>query len=117
MLLNFTVDAGHQLRLIQNIKTIKNGFVLGKVVGKNLIVKHLLPANFTEDTIDESYLNLYKQRRRWLLGVFFNSSEPFFNHWFIEDIILKIESHNHLGIYVYTAKGQLKLMNDSIPSG
>jgi hypothetical protein len=91
MEINVTPEANRQLKLIQDMDTIKNGFVLGRMMGKHLIVEDFFPANFDKKTVDTCYLGAFLKMGEKLVGVFFNNHEPFDSEWFLEDVIFKIK--------------------------
>ena len=94
MEINFTPEAERQLDVIRDVDTIKNGFVMGQLIGKHCIIEGFFPANFNEKNIRDLYYKLFAKVGEKLMGVFFNSMEPFLNDWFLEDVIIKINSHN-----------------------
>ena len=108
VILNYTVEAHHQIQLVRQLITIKNGFILGTKIGKHLIIKQMMPANFNKDTLSESYLHVFNQQGIGLLGVFFNYSKPFFDDWLIEDIIFIIDHNKELRLFTYDQDKEFK---------
>ena len=94
MEINFTPEAKQQLDVMRDLDTIKNGFVMGQIIGKHYIIEGFFPANFSEKNIHDLYSRFFTKVGEKLMGVFFNNREPFFNDWFLEDVIIKINSQN-----------------------
>jgi hypothetical protein len=104
MEINVTPEARQQLELIQEMDSIKNGFVLGRMMGKHMIVERFFPANFTKKNIDAGYRGAFLKMGEKLVGVFFTNDEPFVSQWFLEDVIFKIKSrHFEYEIYENSA--------------
>ncbi|MCP4147236.1 MAG: hypothetical protein GY757_05750 [bacterium] len=101
MKINLTSEALLQLSVISEdcVGTVDNGFILGSVMGKQIIIQQLFPINFNEATIDKIYPGIIDKMGERLLGVFFNNQPPFESEWFSEDIILKIDKNDRYEVY------------------
>lgn len=115
MKIRLTPTAITQLGVINATTSNETGFIIGQDIGKFRIIEYLLPVNFNETTINEIYAKVYNETGGKLIGVFFNQCEPFFSDWFIEDIVMKIESpqpefylYNENKKYVRLADVELK---------
>ena len=95
-----------QFELILETGANETGFLIGQDIGKFKVIESLLPINFTEETIDEIYSKMYSKIGEKLVGVFFKDREPFFNEWFIEDIIMKVIDPQP-GYYMYEEGNRL----------
>lgn len=89
--IQLTPEAENRLEMIRRMDTVANGFVLGRMIGKHLVVEQFFPANFDEDTVDAVYRIVFERVGERLAGVFFNNREPFFNEWFLEDVMIHID--------------------------
>jgi len=94
MEINYTPEAKRQLDVMRDVDTIKNGFVMGQIIGKHYIVEGFFPANFKKKNIHDVYHRFFTKVGEKLMGVFFNNMEPFLSDWFLEDVIIKINSKN-----------------------
>ena len=92
MKIDLTPEAQTQAELIRDMDTVENGFLIGTVMGKHIIIKELFPVNFNEETIDDVYRKMVDTHGDALMGVFFNNREPFLNDWFLEDVIMTIDA-------------------------
>lgn len=92
MKIDLTPDAQTQAELIRDMDTVENGFLMGTVMGKHIIIKELFPVNFNEKTIDDVYAKILDKRGDHVMGVFFNNREPFLSDWFLEDVIMTIDA-------------------------
>lgn len=102
MEINFIPEAQRQLDMMGVIDTIENGFVMGQIIGKHIIIENFFPANFNEKKIDKIYRKIFNIAGERLMGVFFNGKEPFLNDWFLEDIIIKVNPlHQDLESFIY----------------
>ena len=92
MKIDLTPEAQTQAELIRDMDTVENGFLIGTVMGKHIIIKEFFPVNFNEETIDGAYRKMVDTHGDALMGVFFNNREPFLNDWFLEDVIMTIDA-------------------------
>ncbi len=92
MNISFTPQARRQLSLLMELDTLRNGAVIGSVLGKHLIIKELFPLNFDRENLPDIYFKTLHRVGESLLGVFFRGEPPFRSEWFWEDIILSIHS-------------------------
>jgi hypothetical protein len=90
MNIDLTPAAQTQVELFRDIDTVENGFLIGTVMGKHIIITELLTANFNEKNIDEIYHKMVDKMGDQVIGVFFNNREPFLSEWFLEDVIMTI---------------------------
>ena len=107
MEINYTPEAKRQLDVMRDINTIKNGFVMGQIIGKHYIIERFFPANFNEKNIHDLYYKIFTKVGEKLMGVFFNNREPFLSDWFLEDIIIKINSkdqYQQAEFYLYDSE-------------
>ena len=105
MEINFTPEAKQQLDVMRDMDTVKNGFVMGRIIGKHYIIENFFPANFNEKNIQNVYHKIFTKMGEQLMGVFFNNREPFLSDWFLEDIIIKINSQNQQAeFYLYDSE-------------
>ncbi|MCP4146711.1 MAG: hypothetical protein GY757_03080 [bacterium] len=101
MKINLSPEALLQLSVISEdcAGIVHNGFILGSVMGKQIIIQQFFPINFNETTIDKIYPGLFDKMGERVLGVFFNNRPPFVNEWFNEDLILKIDKKDRYEVY------------------
>jgi len=92
MKIDLTPEAETRVELIRDMDTVENGFLIGSVMGKHIIIKELFPVNFNENTIDDVYRKMVDTHGDALMGVFFNNREPFLSDWFLEDVIMTIDA-------------------------
>jgi hypothetical protein len=116
MEINFTPEAERQLDVIRDVDTIKNGFVMGQLIGKHYIIEGFFPANFNEKNISDLYYKFFTKVGEKLMGVFFNNREPFLNDWFLEDVIIKINffnkhQHQQPEFYLYDSEKNVVSLN------
>ena len=105
MEINFTPEAKQQLDVMRDMDTVKNGFVMGGIIGKHYFIESFFPANFNEKNVHDVYHKIFTKMGEKLMGVFFNNREPFLSDWFLEDIIIKINSHNQQAeCYLYDSE-------------
>ncbi len=108
MELNFTPEALSQLDIIGAAETVTNGFLFGCLMGKQLIIRQLLPVNFETKNLDAAYSGTFT-RSDAVVGVFFNRGEPFDSDWFIGDLVLTIDTVNNRPLvtgYLYQEGGK-----------
>ena len=92
MKIDLTPEAETQAELIRDMNTVENGFLMGTVMGKHIIIEALFPVNFNEKTIDDAYRKMIEKHGDRVMGVFFNNRGPFLSEWFLEDVILTIDA-------------------------
>ena len=92
MKIDLTPEARTQAELIRDMNTVENGFLMGTVMGKHIIIEALFPVNFNEKTISDAYRTMLDKNGDRVMGVFFNNREPFLSEWFLEDVIMTIDA-------------------------
>ncbi len=103
MQIKLTPAASSQLELIADIPSVETGFLLGRHIGKFIIIENLFPIAFNRENIRDIYGTIFSQPDMGprLVGVFFNRVPPFHSDWFIEDVMIHI-GHPQPGYFSYS---------------
>lgn len=92
MKIDLTPAAQTQVELFRDMDTVENGFLIGTVMGKHIIINELIPVNFNEKNIDDLYHKMVDKLGDRVTGVFFNNRAPFLSEWFLEDVVMTIDA-------------------------
>lgn len=92
MKIRFASESRRQFNLFMNLDSRETGFIIGRVIGKNRIIKNFFPVRFHRRNINEVYKKFLSILGEEILGIFFINCRLFLSDWFCEDIILKIEA-------------------------
>lgn len=113
MKIDLTPEAQTQAELIGDMNTVENGFLMGTVMGKHIIIDALFPVNFKKKTIGVAYRTMMDKNENRVMGVFFNNREPFLSDWFLEDVIMTIDAKTQSWeSYIYEFEKEKNLATD-----
>ncbi len=91
MNIKITREAREQIAVLRGIPAVRTGFLLGWEIGKHKIIRGLFPVEFNPESIDNVYAGICTKMGAEVLGVFFNSTEPFESDWFTGDLVLRLD--------------------------